>query len=93
MPASYALGPHFEEFVQTQVESGRYKSASEVLCDAVRLMEVREHKLAALDGEIQRGMADIAADRVHDADVVFDELEAKYARLAITSPGITRAVR
>ncbi len=45
--------------------------------DALRLMEERERKLAFLDGAIERGMADIGAGRVHDADEVFDELEAE----------------
>ncbi len=82
MPTSYTIGKHFESFVQAQLASGRYNNASEVLRDALRLMEDRERKLAALDAAIARGMADINAGRVTDADTVFDRLEAKYARLA-----------
>jgi antitoxin ParD1/3/4 len=82
MPSSYTLGSHFESFVQAQLASGRYNNASEVLRDALRLMEDRERKLAALDTAIERGMADISAGRVTDADTVFDRLEAKYTRLA-----------
>ncbi len=81
MPTSYTLGKHFESFVQAQLTSGRYNNASEVLRDALRLMEDRERKLAALDTAIERGMADIAAGRVHDADEVFDALEAEIAAL------------
>ncbi len=82
MPTSYTLGKHSESFVRAQLASGRYNNASDVLRDALRLMEDRERKLAALDAAIERGMADINAGRVTDADVVFDRLEAKYARLA-----------
>ena len=82
MPTSYTLGKHFEGFVQAQLAGGRYNNASEVLRDALRLMEERERKLAALDAAIERGVADIRAGRVHDADAVFDRLEAKYTRLA-----------
>jgi antitoxin ParD1/3/4 len=82
MPSSYTLGKHFESFVQTQLASGRYNNASEVLRDALRLMEERERRLSALDSVINRGMADVQAGRVHDADTVFDELEAKYAQMA-----------
>ncbi len=76
MASSYSLGPHFEAFVKTQLASGRYGNASEVLRDALRLMEERENRLTALDAAIERGIADIEAGRVRDADEVFDELEA-----------------
>jgi antitoxin ParD1/3/4 len=81
MPSSYTLGKHFETFVQAQLASGRYNNASEVLRDALRLMEERERKLAFLDSAIERGMADIRAGRVHDADAMFDELEAELEAL------------
>jgi len=82
MSSRYSLGPHFEAFVQSQLSSGRYNSAEEVLRDALRLMEERERRLASLDASIARGLADIEAGRVYDADTVFDELEARYARMA-----------
>jgi antitoxin ParD1/3/4 len=81
MPSSYTLGKYFEDFVQAQLASGRYNNASEVLREALRLMEDRERKLAALDASIERGLADIKAGRVHDAEQVFDELEAELAAL------------
>jgi len=82
MPTSYTLGKHFESFVQAQLASGRYNNASEVLRDALRLMEDRERRLAALDAAIERGMADIDAGLITDADTVLDRLQAKYTRLA-----------
>ena len=82
MPSSYTLGRHFETFVQAQLSSGRYNNASEVIRDALRLMEERERRLQVLDGAIARGVADLAAGRVKDADRVFDRLEAKYSRMA-----------
>jgi antitoxin ParD1/3/4 len=79
MPSSYTLGKHFESFVQAQLASGRYGNASEVLRDALRLMEDRERRLASLDAALERGMDDIAAGRVHAAEDVFSELKARYA--------------
>lgn len=76
MPSSYTLGQHFETFVQGQLASGRYNNASEVIRDALRLMEDRERRMTALDSAIARGMADIQAGRVHDLDAVCDELDA-----------------
>ena len=59
MPASYSLGKHFESFVQGQVRSGRFASASEVVREGLRLMEEREAereaRLEALRAEIARG--------------------------------------
>jgi antitoxin ParD1/3/4 len=82
MPSSYTLGKHYETFVQAQLSSGRYNNASEVLRDALRLMEDREHRLAALDSAIVHGLADIDAGQVSSAGDVFDALDAKYARMA-----------
>ena len=42
MPSSYSLGEHFEQFVQEQLGTGQYASASEVIRDALRLLE--DHK-------------------------------------------------
>ena len=77
MPSSYSLGEHFEAFVQAQLASGRYNNASEVLRDALRLLEHRERRDAALDAALAVGLADAAAGRVRDAAEVFDKLEAQ----------------
>jgi len=82
IPSSYTLGQHFEAFIQAQLASGRYNNASEVVRDALRLMEERVRRLAAVDAAIERGVADVKAGRVHDADAVLDELEARYAGMA-----------
>jgi antitoxin ParD1/3/4 len=86
MPSSYTIGKHFEMFIQDQLRSGRYNNASEIVRDALRLLEERERKLAALDAAIARGLADIDAGHVYDADDVFDELERKYRGAADEAP-------
>lgn len=83
MPSSYTLGDHFEGFVKKQLASGRYNSASEVMRDALRLMEERERRLSSLDAAIARGLADVDARRLTDADEVFDRLHAKYAAMGV----------
>lgn len=59
MPSSYTLGDHYEAFIRDLVKSGRYSSASEVVRDAMRLLEDREQsrevKLEWLRGEIAKG--------------------------------------
>lgn len=55
-----SLTPHFEELVKSKVESGLYNSASEVMRDALRLLEerdqLREWRLTELQHEIQKGI-------------------------------------
>lgn len=82
MPTSYTLDEHLETFVQVQLASGRYNNASEVMSDALHLMEERERRLCDLDGAIERGRSDLEAGRVIDAETVFGRLEAKYASMA-----------
>jgi antitoxin ParD1/3/4 len=59
MATSYTIGKHYERFIKDLVESGRYSTASEVMRDALRLVEEREErrkaKLEALRSEIQKG--------------------------------------
>src|SRR3954468_4542040 len=58
MATSYSIGKHFESFIESLLESGRYSTASEVMRDGLRLVEEREQrrqaKLDALRTEIQR---------------------------------------
>ena len=53
---SINIGDHFEEFIASQVQRGRYGSASEVIRASLRLLEQEEQKIEALrqaliDGE------------------------------------------
>ena len=52
MPTSIALTPRLEAFVREQVDAGRYNNVSEVVRDALRLLELRQQadevKLEAL---------------------------------------------
>ncbi len=84
MPSSYTLGARFESFVKELVESGRYNNASEVIRDALRLLEDREQLREARIAELRRlaeegrpsGLSD------DDGETVLDRLEAKYRALA-----------
>ena len=81
MAGSYTLGAHFDGFLQAQLAGGRYKDASEVLRDALRLMEDQERRLAALDAAIGQGLADLEAGQVSDLDQVCDALIAEVTAL------------
>ena len=53
---SVALGPHFEEFIQASILSGRYNNASEVIRSALRLLEEQEQKIVALRAAVEEGI-------------------------------------
>ncbi len=61
MPTSIALTPRLEAFVREQVEAGRYNNVSEVVRDALRLLERRQQadevKLEALRKAVASGVA------------------------------------
>ena len=65
-----SLTPELEKLVNTKVESGRYNSASEVVREALRLLEERDlsrtAQLAEFNAEIGRRLA--ALDRGETAD-------------------------
>ncbi len=42
---SVTLGEHFNRFVGDMIQSGRYGNTSEVILDALRLMEAREQRI------------------------------------------------
>jgi antitoxin ParD1/3/4 len=72
---SIALSDHFAEFLNEQVASGRYGSASEVVRAGLRLLEEREAALAELRAEIAKGEASGLAEGF-DVDEWFDKVIA-----------------
>ena len=73
---SVALGPHFEEFIQASILSGRYNNASEVVRSALRLLEEQEQKIVALRSAIEEGMASGFVEDF-DAKAYLQEMKAR----------------
>ncbi len=65
-----SLPPELEEFVQQKVQTGRYNSASEVVREALRLLEEHEQaraaQVSAFNRELSRRQA--AIDRGEKVD-------------------------
>jgi antitoxin ParD1/3/4 len=65
-----SLTPALEKFVNTKVQTGRYNSASEVVREALRLLEEHERARAAQLGEFNKklGQRLAALDRGEHVD-------------------------
>ena len=53
---SVSLGPHFTSFIDTQVQSCRYGSASDVVRAGLRLLEEHESRVKALQDALLAGL-------------------------------------
>lgn len=73
---SISLGHYFDEFVQTQIASGRYKNVSEVIRAGLRLLEDEESKTNLLRKAIQAGIDSGIADDF-EPDKLINELKLK----------------
>jgi antitoxin ParD1/3/4 len=73
-----SLTKELEALVADKVKTGRYLSASEVVREALRLLEerdrIKEMRLVELRKEIQKGLD--SGDSV-DGELVFERLRAK----------------
>jgi antitoxin ParD1/3/4 len=79
-----SLTPELERLVEDKVGSGEYKSASEVVRHALRLLShedaERQARLEALRVEVQRGIDSLDAGRHSPKDEVFARLRAVRTR-------------
>ena len=75
---SFALGDHFARFVNEQVETGRYATASEVIRAGLRLLEENERRTGALRRAINEGEQS-GAPEPFDFDEFLTEMRGKHA--------------
>lgn len=62
---SYALGPHYEMFIASQVQTGRFNNASEVVRAGLRMLEDYETRMKELRALIDEGDNAIAGGKVN----------------------------
>lgn len=79
-----SLTPQLEAFVKRKVSTGRYNSVSEVVREALRLLEehdaVQAAKLEALREEIQAGRASLDRGEGQSLDLAAIKARARQAR-------------
>ena len=80
MGMNVTLTPQLEELVRAKVSSGRYTSASEVVREALRLLEeqdrLREVRIAELRDEVRRGL-DSGPSHPWDAKAVKQKVRSR----------------
>ena len=78
---SIQLTPEFEQLIENKVKSGPYKSASEVIAEALRLLEQRDRIFAdnkdAVRAKIEQGWQSAQREELVDGDEVFDRIHAE----------------
>ena len=75
---SVSLGDHFASFIATQVEQGRYGSASDVVRAGLRLLEAHEAKLQSLRQALVEGEQS-GPSRPFDGEAFLAEMNARHA--------------
>ncbi len=74
---SISLGEHFTDFVGTQVRSGRYGSASDVVRAGLRLLEEHEARVKALREALIAGEAS-GEPQPFDNEAFLAKMRAKH---------------
>ena len=78
-----SLTPELGAFLQSRVKSGRYQTTSEVVREALRLLQnqekEREEGLKQVKSKLQRGAAQAERGELLDGDKVFEELRQLIA--------------
>lgn len=74
---SVTLGDHFDRFIAEALANGRYRSASEVIREGLRLLEERETKLAALRAALLEGEQSGFAE--YPFESLIEELDARHS--------------
>ena len=82
------LTPELEELVQSKVKSGRYNSASEVVREALRILEQRDEVFALRKEDIRKqideGWQSAKRGEFADGDEVFDRIDAALEAMAVS---------
>lgn len=76
---SMSLGDHFASFIDTQVQNGRYGSASDVVRAGLRLLEEHENKVKALQDALIAGEQS-GEPKPFDSEAFLKRMHEKHIR-------------
>lgn len=76
---SISLDDHFVDFIDAQVQSGRYGSTSDVVRAGLRLLEEHEARAKALRDALIAG-EESGGPQLFDSEAFLTRMRAKYAR-------------
>ena len=84
MPMNISLTPHLEAMIREKVESGSYNPASEVVREALRLLEqedqLRTLKMQKLRQDIQEGLDSGPTTKFDPQEIKRDARDRKAAK-------------
>ena len=77
-----SLNSNFDKFINEQIASGLYKSAGDIVSEAMTLLMLRKsvssERINAFNAEVKKGMDDIDEGRFSDGDDFFKKLIKEY---------------
>jgi antitoxin ParD1/3/4 len=80
------LTPELEQLVQSRVKSGRYNSASEVVREALRLLEQRDEvftrRKEEIGEQIEEGWQSAERGELVDSEEVFERMDRELEAIA-----------
>jgi len=74
---SISLGQHFSSFIDSQVQGGRYSSASDVVRAGLRLLEEHEARLKSLQDALDAGRQS-GEPLPFDSDAFLSRMHARH---------------
>ena len=84
------LTPELEQLVVSKVKSGRYRSAGEVIREALRLLEMRDQVFTLhrdeVRAQIEEGWQAAKRGELADGDDVFDRMDAELESIQRSAP-------
>jgi antitoxin ParD1/3/4 len=82
------LTPEMEELVRNKISSGEYSSASDVVCEGLRLLGERDQLFQLQKDEIAQkiseGLESLRTGKGLDGEEVFDRIESELDQLDST---------
>ncbi len=84
------LKPEYEEFIRSQIQSGKYGSVEELIGEAILLLKQREQRIEELRQKIAVGTAQIAEGQVTDGVLVFARLQENIDKMQQSGVSVTQ---